>query len=340
MPLKTIDLKDEKVVILDQTLLPNEVRYIECETIECIAHAIKRLSIRGAPAIGVAAAFALALTALKNVNKSREAIIKELEKAYDIIHSTRPTAVNLFWALDRVMKVARSSEKPCEAVVKEALRIYHEDIAMNKKLGYYGAELIEDGDVILTHCNAGALATAGYGTALGVIRAAWEQGKRIKVIARETRPLLQGARLTAWELVEEGIPVTVICDSSAGLVMRKHGVTKVIVGADRIASNGDTANKIGTYSLAILAREHRIPFYVAAPTSTIDLNIKSGEEIPIEYRDEKEIIYFNNKRIVAEGAEVLNPAFDVTPAKYISAIITEKGLIAPPYEENIKKVVK
>jgi len=340
MPLKTIDLKDEKVVILDQTLLPNEVRYIECETVECIAHAIKRLSIRGAPAIGVAAAFALALTALKNVDKSREAIIKELEKAYDIIHSTRPTAVNLFWALDRVMKVARSSEKPCEAAVKEALRIYHEDIAMNKKLGYYGAELIEDGDVILTHCNAGALATAGYGTALGVIRAAWEQGKRIKVIARETRPLLQGARLTAWELVEEGIPVTVICDSSAGLVMRKHGVTKVIVGADRIASNGDTANKIGTYSLAILAREHRIPFYVAAPTSTIDLNIKSGEEIPIEYRDEKEIIYFNNKRIVAEGAEILNPAFDVTPAKYISAIITERGLITPPYEENIKKVVK
>lgn len=340
MPLKTIDLKDEKVVILDQTLLPNEVRYIECETVECIAHAIKRLSIRGAPAIGVAAAFALALTALKNVDKSREAIIKELEKAYDIIHSTRPTAVNLFWALDRVMKVARSSEKPCEAAVKEALRIYHEDIAMNKKLGYYGAELIEDGDVILTHCNAGALATAGYGTALGVIRAAWEQGKRIKVIARETRPLLQGARLTAWELVEEGIPVTVICDSSAGLVMRKHGVTKVIVGADRIASNGDTANKIGTYSLAILAREHRIPFYVAAPTSTIDLNIKSGEEIPIEYRDEKEIIYFNNKRIVAEGAEILNPAFDVTPAKYISAIITEKGLITPPYEENINKVVK
>jgi len=340
MPLKTIDLKDEKVVILDQTLLPNEVKYIECETVECIAHAIKRLSIRGAPAIGVAAAFALALTALKNVDKSREDIIKELEKAYDVIHSTRPTAVNLFWALDRVMKVARSSEKPCEAAVKEALRIYHEDIAMNKKLGYYGAELIEDGDVILTHCNAGALATAGYGTALGVIRAAWEQGKRIKVIARETRPLLQGARLTAWELVEEGIPVTVICDSSAGLVMRKHGVTKVIVGADRIASNGDTANKIGTYSLAILAKEHRIPFYVAAPTSTIDLNIKSGEEIPIEYRDEKEIIYFNNKRIVAEGAEILNPAFDVTPAKYISAIITEKGLITPPYEENINKVVK
>ncbi len=340
MPLKTIDLKDEKVMILDQTLLPNEVRYIECETVECIAHAIKRLSIRGAPAIGVAAAFALALAALKNVDKSREDIIKELEKAYDVIHSTRPTAVNLFWALDRVMKVARSSEKPCEAAVKEALRIYHEDIAMNKKLGYYGAELIEDGDVILTHCNAGALATAGYGTALGVIRAAWEQGKRIKVIARETRPLLQGARLTAWELVEEGIPVTVICDSSAGLVMRKHGVTKVIVGADRIASNGDTANKIGTYSLAILAKEHRIPFYVAAPTSTIDLNIKSGEEIPIEYRDEKEIIYFNNKRIVAEGAEILNPAFDVTPAKYISAIITEKGLITPPYEENIKKVVK
>ena len=340
MPLKTIDLKDEKVVILDQTLLPNEVRYIECETVECIAHAIKRLSIRGAPAIGVAAAFALALAALKNVDKSREDIIKELEKAYDIIRSTRPTAVNLFWALDRVMKVARSSEKPCEAAVKEALRIYHEDIAMNKKLGYYGAELIEDGDVILTHCNAGALATAGYGTALGVIRAAWEQGKRIKVIARETRPLLQGARLTAWELVEEGIPVTVICDSSAGLVMRKHGVTKVIVGADRIASNGDTANKIGTYPLAILAREHRIPFYVAAPTSTIDLNIKSGEEIPIEYRDEKEIIYFNNKRIVAEGAEILNPAFDVTPAKYISAIITERGLITPPYEENIKKVVK
>jgi len=340
MPLKTIDLKDEKVVILDQTLLPGEVKYIECENVECIAEAIKKLSIRGAPAIGVGAAFALALTALKNVDKSKEEVIKELEKTYAIIYSTRPTAVNLFWALDRVMEIARSSEKPCEAVIREALRIYHEDIETNKKLGYYGAELIGDGDVILTHCNAGALATAGYGTALGVIRAAWEQGKRIKVIADETRPLLQGARLTAWELVEEGIPVTVICDGAAGLAMKKHGVTKVVVGADRIAGNGDTANKIGTYTTAILAKEHGIPFYVAAPTSTIDLNIKSGEAIPIEYRDEREITHLNNKRIVAEGAEILNPAFDVTPAKYISGIITEKGVITQPYEKNIKKVIK
>jgi methylthioribose-1-phosphate isomerase len=335
--MRTIELKGEKVVMIDQTLLPREVKLIECIDTECIAEAIENLRIRGAPALGVAAAFALAQTALKYANSSRDVVLSELEKTYKRIKATRPTAVNLHLALERVMSRARESENPAEAAYKEALRIYDEDFEANKKLGEYGAELLEDGDIVLTHCNTGALATASYGTALGVIITAWRQGKKLKVFADETRPLLQGARLTAWELVQEDIPVTVITDSSAAYVMRTQGVSKVIVGADRIAANGDTANKIGTYSLAILAKEHGIPFYVAAPLSTIDLATPSGEHIPVEYRKREEIEFFNSQRIVPAEAEILNPAFDVTPAEYISGIITEAGVLTPPYEESIRR---
>lgn len=338
--MKTIEFKDSRVVLIDQTLLPLELKYIECENVECIAEAIENLRIRGAPAIGVAAAFGLALTALQNSRESRGKILSELEKSYERLKKTRPTAVNLLWALDRVIEKARNSNNVVEAAVKEALRIYHEDIDASKKIGEYGAALIEYGDIILTHCNAGSLATAGFGTALGVIRAAWRQGKKIRVFAGETRPLLQGARLTAFELIYEGIPVTVITDSTAAFVMKNYGITKIIVGADRIAANGDTANKIGTYGVAVLAKEHKIPFYVAAPLSTIDLSISSGREIPIEFRNKREIEFINEKRIVAEGAEVLNPAFDITPHEYIAGIITEKGVLRAPFEKSIKRAFK
>lgn len=338
--MKTIEFKDGKVALIDQTLLPSELKYIECDSVECIAAAIENLKIRGAPAIGVAAAFGLALTALQNSGKNREEILSELEKSSERLKKTRPTAVNLFWALDRVMKKARNSRNVAEAVVKEALRIYHEDIDTNKKIGECGAELIENGEVILTHCNAGSLATAGFGTALGVVRAAWQRGKKIKVFANETRPLLQGARLTAFELVREEILVTVITDSTAAFVMKNYKVGKVIVGADRIAANGDVANKIGTYGVAVLAKEHKIPFYVAAPLSTIDLSISSGKEIPIEFRNKREIEFFSEKRIVVDGAEILNPAFDITPHEYIAGIITEKGILRAPFEKSIKKAFK
>ncbi len=338
--MRTIELKGEKVVMIDQTLLPEEVKLVECSDTECIAEAIENLRIRGAPALGVAAAFALAQTALKHANSGREEVLAALEKTYRRIKATRPTAVNLHAALERVMGRARESDNPAEAAYREAMRIYEEDLEANRRLGEHGAELFEDGDVVLTHCNTGALATASYGTALGVIITAWRQGKKLKVFADETRPLLQGARLTAWELVQEGIPVTVITDSSAGYVMRTQGVSKVIVGADRIAANGDTANKIGTYSLAVLAKQHRIPFYVAAPLSTIDPATPSGEQIPVEYRKREEIEFFNGRRIVPAGAEILNPAFDVTPAEYISGIITEAGVLTPPYGESIRRALE
>ncbi|MEE8167604.1 MAG: S-methyl-5-thioribose-1-phosphate isomerase [Candidatus Hydrothermarchaeales archaeon] len=340
MTIKPVEFKDGKIVLLDQTLLPLEVKYIECEDVECLAEAIENLRVRGAPAIGVAAALGLAVAALNNVEEESERLLDEMEKAKKRLEATRPTAVNLFWALDGVMKKARDSENPAEAAMKEALHIYHDNLGADKKIGEYGSEVIEDGDTILTHCNAGALATAGYGTALGVIKAAWEKGKKIKVFADETRPLLQGARLTAFELVEAGIPVTVIVDSSAAFAMKLGNVSKVVVGADRIAANGDTANKIGTYSLAVLAKEHGIPFHVVAPLSTIDMSIATGEDIPIEYRDKNEIEFFAGKRIVAGGADVLNPAFDVTPNEYITGIITEKGVLKPPYVDSINDVFK
>ncbi len=337
--LKTVELKDEKVVLIDQTLLPSEIKFIECENVECIAEAIESLRVRGAPAIGVTAALGLAMVALQNADRGRDEILQELLTASRRLEKTRPTAVNLFWAIERMMEKAKASRDIGDAVLKEALSIYHEDVEINKKMGGHGAKLIKDGDVILTHCNAGALATAGiYGTALGVIKVAWENGKKIKVIADETRPLLQGARLTAFEMCQEGIPVTVITDGMAAIAMKKLGITKVIVGADRIAANGDVANKIGTYGVAVLAKEHEIPFYVAAPRSTIDTNVKSGDEIPIEFRDREEMEFFNQKRIVPTDAEIFSPAFDVTPNEYVAGIITEKGVLDPPFTESIKRL--
>jgi len=335
--MKPVEFKDGVVVLLDQTLLPTEVKYIECRDVETLAEAIESLRVRGAPAIGVTAAFGLASIAVQNSGKSREEILEVLRNGKERLAATRPTAVNLFWALDRVMKAAEDSDAPDQTALKEALRIYEENLESDNKIGENGAEVFEDGDVVITHCNAGSLATAGIGTALGVIKTAAKKGKKLKVFADETRPLLQGARLTAFELVDAEIPVTVIVDGSSGLIMRKHGVTKVITGADRIASNGDTANKIGTYNLAVLAKEHGIPFYVAAPLSTIDISLASGDDIPIEYRSEKEIEFIHGKRSVAGGAEALNPAFDVTPHKYIAGIITEKGVLKEPYMESLKK---
>ena len=338
--MKTVDYKDQKVILIDQTLLPSKLKYVECDSVECVAEAIKSLRVRGAPAIGVTAALALAMVAEKNRGEDREDVLKELESAKELLEKTRPTAVNLFWALERVTNAAHVSDDPATAADNEALKVWDDDIELNKKLEKNGAPLIRDGDIILTHCNAGSLATSGFGTALGIIKEAHRQGRDLKVFADETRPLLQGARLTAFEIVNIGIPITVITDSMAAFVMKNHDVNIVIVGADRIAGNGDTANKIGTYGLAVLAKEHSIPFYVAAPLSTIDRGIKNGDEIPIEYRDEDEIRYFNKKLIVPEDAEVMNPAFDVTPSQYISGIITETGVLKPPYEESIKKAFK
>lgn len=336
--MKTIEFKDDKIVLIDQTLLPGEFKYIECTDIECISEAIESLRVRGAPAIGIAAAFGLALIAVQNKGRSTEEVLDALDAAYERLWRTRPTAVNLFWALQRVMGRARASDDPAEAVLKEALTMYHEDIATNRKIGENGAELLESGDKVLTHCNAGALATAGeYGTALAPIKVAWEKGTKLEVFADETRPLMQGDRLTAFEMVQEGIPVTVLTDSMAAFAMKNNNITKVIVGADRIAANGDACNKIGTYGVAILAREHGIPFYVAAPLSTIDQDTPTGQDIPIEFRDTTEIEFFNDKRVVPEGAAILNPAFDVTPAEYIAGIITEKGILRPPFKENIEK---
>lgn len=335
--MKTVEFKGDSVAILDQTMLPEREEYIECTTVECIAEAIRNLRIRGAPALGVAASFALALTASQSRGEGREEVLELLRESYEVIKSTRPTAVNLLWALDRVMERAKASSNPAEETIKEALEIYEEDLKLNQKLSENGAELLRDGDVAMTHCNAGGLATAGVGTALGVLIEASRQGKRVKVFADETRPLLQGARLTAFELLEAKVPVAVNTDSMAGMVMRREGVSKVIVGADRIASNGDTANKIGTYSLAVLAREHGIPFYIAAPLSTIDLQAESGDDIPIEFRGREEIEFFNGKRVVPRGAEIYNPAFDITPSDYIAAIITEAGVLRPPFRESIKR---
>jgi methylthioribose-1-phosphate isomerase len=279
----------------------------------------------------------MALTALKNAGKGREEILEALAKTKERLKETRPTAVNLAWAAERVFRKATESENPDEVALKEALRIYDEAVESDRLIGEYGAELIDDGDIVLTHCNAGGLATCGIGTALGVIKTAWQKGKKIEVFADETRPLLQGSRLTAYELVNEEIPVSVITDNAAAFAMKNLGITKVVVGADRIAANGDTANKIGTYGVAVLAHEHGIPFYVAAPLSTIDVDTATGDEIPIEFRGDDEIVFFNEKRVVADGAKIKSPAFDVTPHRYIAGIITEKGVLKKPFEDSIKK---
>src|SRR5512132_1961287 len=328
----TVQWHEGAVRLLDQSRLPETVTFLDCRDVESVAVAIRELKVRGAPAIGVTAAMGVALGAQAISAVEYETFAKQLLGICERLAATRPTAVNLFWAIERMkQKVSALRGEPVVAIkaalLKESQAILEEDIALCKAMGRHGAELIQGGQTILTHCNAGALATAGYGTALGVIRAAWEQGKQIQVIADETRPVLQGARLTAWELMQDKIPVTLITDSTAGSLMRQGKIHLCIVGADRIAANGDVANKIGTYSVAVLAKAHGIPFYVAAPCSTVDLRIKSGEAIPIEERDPREITHWRDLRIAPEGISVLNPAFDVTPHNYITGIITEKGLL-------------
>jgi methylthioribose-1-phosphate isomerase len=330
--MRTIELRGSDVVLVDQTLLPNRLKFIRCSDAEGVARAIERMQVRGAPALAAAAAMGLAVTALHSRAKKKSQLLAELKRAAERIGKTRPTAVNLFVGLRRAMSAAQKApdvEAVKKAVVKEANLVAEEDIEVNKKIGKNGAKLIKSGDVVLTHCNAGALATVDFGTALGVIKTAWRAGKRIKVIAKETRPLLQGARLTAWELKRAGIPVTLVADSAVGHLMARGEVDVVVVGADRIAANGDTANKIGTYTIAVLAHEHGVPFYVAAPTSTIDMSIQSGKDIPIEYRSPDEITTIGGRRLAPKGVRALNPAFDVTPARLITAIITEKGVFKP-----------
>jgi len=343
MKFKTIEWKKNRVKILDQRKLPQRICYLDCRDAFSVAQAIRTMAIRGAPAIGVAAAMGIALAAKRAPSHPTETFYKYLEKVCQEMSQARPTAVNLFWAVDRMKKIldqidVHGIEKTKGKLVEEALRIYEEDVEINKKIGGYGKKLIKKGDGILTHCNAGALATAGYGTALGVIYAAWSEGKRFHVYVDETRPMLQGGRLTAWELVQEKIPTTVITDNMAGVLMKEGKINMVLVGADRIARNGDTANKIGTYSLAVLANHHHIPFYVAAPISTLDLTLTSGREIPIEERDVKEVTHFRGRPITPKGVAAFNPAFDVTPHSLIHAIITEKGIIRAPFNKNLEKM--
>ena len=333
-----IEWLGDRVRIIDQTRLPFDEIYLELDDYRDIASAINELKIRGAPVIGIAGAYAVALGALKIDSTSRDDFLERLRGIIDAIAATRPTARNLFFALERMKKVAHAAgdiESTKALLVVEAVRIHAGEAEATEQISQFGAELIQDGFTVLTHCNTGPLATAGYGTALGVIIMANEQGKNIRVFADETRPLLQGARLTTWELQKAGVPVTIITDSMAGHFMRTGKIDCVITGADRIAANGDTANKIGTYMLAVLAKENGIPFYIAAPTSTIDPSLKTGEEIPIEERNANEVTHIQGAPIAPEGITAANPAFDVTPHQYITAIITEKGIIREPYGEGI-----
>jgi len=341
---QTISWEDDHIRILDQTRLPTEEAYLECRDLESVACAIERLAVRGAPAIGVAAAMALAF-ACRQVRAARpDEFMRELSELCRRLLRTRPTAVNLQWALDRMMDTAGRAAPMGTAALRdrmkqEALNILHEDIEINRTMGMNGQEVVPSPATVMTICNAGSLATAGYGTALGVVRAAVEKGKKVSVVSCETRPLLQGARLTAWELQRDNIPFTLITDNMAGSYMREKGVDLVVTGADRVAANGDAANKIGTYSLAILAKEHAVPFYVAAPASTFDLSIRSGKDIPIEERAAEEITCVRGQRIAPEAVRVWNPAFDVVPHQHIAGIITEQGILTPPYEETIQKTL-
>jgi methylthioribose-1-phosphate isomerase len=341
--LKTIEWKNNQVVMIDQRTLPLQEKYVVCKNYRSVIRAIKNLVIRGAPAIGVAAAMGVALGALKIRTKRMDLFQAKLNAICEEMLAARPTAVNLSWAVKRMKQVAQDAGHRGVDVVKsrllrEAKKMVAEDVAINRAMGRHGQRLLKDGSCVLTHCNAGALATGGYGTALGVVRAAREAGKQIEVFADETRPFLQGARLTAWELNASRIPVTVITDNAAGYFMQQGKIDAVIVGADRIAANGDVANKIGTYMVAVLARAHKIPFYVAAPLSTIDTSLKTGKQIPIEQRDEKEVTHFQAKRTSPRRVPAENPAFDITPNRYVTAIITEKGVITPPFTSNIRQV--
>jgi len=340
---KTIEYIDGVVRMIDQTRLPNEKVFVDCTTVEEVGHAIKTMIIRGAPAIGVAAAMGISLAADAIDAPDFDTFYEDLETQCDTLGQARPTAVNLAWAIDRMKRVARDNNSMSVSELKvrlkqEALSICEEDISANQAMGNHGQTLIASGQTVLTHCNAGALATAGFGTALGVIRAAVNAGKDIKVLANETRPFLQGARLTAWELKEENIPVKLITDNMCGFFMRKGEVDAVVVGADRIAGNGDVANKIGTYMVAVPAQKHSIPFYVAAPVSTLDLSLATGDDIPIEERSTEEVVTFNNKRIAPENIEVGHPAFDITPNELVTAIITDRGIAKPPYTDSLKQL--
>ncbi|HTQ57341.1 MAG TPA: S-methyl-5-thioribose-1-phosphate isomerase [Bryobacteraceae bacterium] len=337
---ETIQWTPEGVVMIDQTRLPLVEEYVTCRTYEDVAAAIRNMVIRGAPAIGVAAAMGVALGVAHAGGTDLDA---DVARICDTLARTRPTAVNLFWALDRMRKLYQSLRgRPLaeirERLAAEARQIRLEDIAINQAIGRYGADLVPDGKTVLTHCNAGALATAGYGTALGVIRAAVEAGKRVDVLADETRPFLQGARLTVWELQQDHIPATLITDNMAGHFLKSGRIGCVVVGADRIAANGDVANKIGTYSVAVLARENGVPFYVAAPVSTLDLNLPSGDRIPIERRPDAEVTHVFGHPVAPAGTPVENPAFDVTPSRYVTAIVTERGVARAPYIESLRRL--
>jgi len=360
-PIRPVRYQGGRLILIDQRRLPLELVTMECETYEEVARAIEEMTVRGAPAIGIAAAYGLAMGAKALATgavfappgvpggttgtAATELFLGALQGVAERFKRTRPTAKNLFWAVDRMMGVAtaQAARGPMGisvALFEEAEAIANEDVEMNRRIGDYGQGLIADGATVLTHCNAGALATGGFGTALGVIRAAVAAGKRVHVLADETRPLLQGARLTTWELSQEGIPVTLITDSMAGYMMQQNKVDLIIVGADRIAANGDTANKIGTYSLAVLAREHDLPFYVAAPCSTIDLELNDGSRIIIEERRAEEVTHIGQTVIAPVGIRVANPAFDVTPARYITGIITDRGVVRPPYQENLGRLFR
>jgi len=331
--------------MIDQRKLPLDFVVVEFNDYHDVARSIKEMYIRGAPAIGAAAAFGMALAARQSQATSRDGLLQDLEAAADVIRATRPTAVNLFWATDRILNAARTStsvapDQIVQELIDEAQRLADEDVEINRRMGAHGASLIQDGSNILTHCNAGALATVDYGTALAVVRAAHEQGKGIHVWVDETRPRLQGARLTSWELMNEGIPMTLIADNVAGHLMRTGRVDIVIVGSDRTAANGDVANKIGTYKLAVLAKENGIPFYAVVPTSTIDLAVPTGDDIPIEERDALEVTHVRECQIAPDGVRVLNVAFDVTPHRYVTGIVTENGIAYPPFKENLRRMVE
>lgn len=334
---KTLELRSDRVLVLDQTLLPNELRYVEIRTVAKMAEAIETMIVRGAPAIGIAGAYGLVLGLRETLKSDPTRLREQLKDDAVRLNATRPTAVNLAWALERMLRVAAQTAESelLHVLTREAEAIHREDVDACRAMGDFGAALVPPGAGIMTHCNAGALATGGYGTALGVIRSAFSQDSGIHVYADETRPRLQGARLTSWELVQDGIPVTVVCDNMSGSLMRAGKVQMVVVGADRITANGDTANKIGTYNLALIAKAHNVPFYVAAPMSTIDMSLETGDAIPIEERHPGEIYRVGDEQLCADGAGYFNPAFDVTPAYLITAIITEKGVVRPEYRQNL-----
>jgi methylthioribose-1-phosphate isomerase len=341
--IQTLEWTTAGVVFIDQTKLPTEEVYVTCTTHQQVADVIRNMVVRGAPAIGVAAAMGIALGVRNSKAENAADLKRDFDEICEAIRQTRPTAVNLFWAIRRMQgKFETLRSRPIaqiqQALIEESQRMHAEDIAANQAMGRHGAALMPSSGGVLTHCNAGALATAGYGTALGVIRAAVEAGKKIHVYADETRPFLQGSRLTAWELMKDGIPTTVISDNMAGVMMQQGKIGAIVVGADRIAANGDVANKVGTYTVAILAQEHGIPFYVAAPISTVDLETPDGSKIPIEQRNKKEVSHIAGKQMVPDGVEIENPAFDVTPAKYVAAIITERGIARAPYTESLKNL--